>query len=775
LKPGDEKVATKTPDAETDAQQKQQRFDSLVTRVNGIKGDWERFKGRIERKMVEVFAAHGEKIAEQLELGQEMRPVLESAVSEQVRRELIGATKTQFESSEAEYTAALAGGCSKDINSAREEADALLKKMQVLEKEELRKAKCGGKLNEKEARKMKKLRADLAAIWSALEQWLDTLEQAVVAWEQCHAQGLGDSLPLRLSCPPTAEAPWNAKELNAYAQVAGLVMLRAAQLAIRYKTQREGSGEMSGAEFVEPATLASDLTAHVALVEDEWRAYVSVVSAAEEEGGSKGGGVDDAKYATAKYASLLLPADVRSLSWGYLEKSRIGCADFGTSDADNDKVAVPLEMRGCVQQVEDALTTAHSAVKTFTVHASFLDSSLQRHAQTVVAAATGSVAAPAPATDDEADGQRGAETATAAATAGASVSAASVSAASVSAASVSAASVSAASESAASVSAASVSAASESAVLSAAVGALMQEKDERYFSLDFQLTSSEACTLCNAAKRARRLQLECDTKLCDYVLYLTQPKKKGKESVAERLLREKAESAEMHPWEALCTAGPSSEKQEKQEKQEHSLVGSWHRSECVALVEAACAPHPFEGACTVMDTVVTGMHRIDDLSALAVSIKKMKVLSTVGARVAECSDLVAVVTSARSESLLSLLDDIAEAEDEGEGGGGARLASKWLSSWRALAECGEGAAMGTSLDSAGQAIGDELLQQKSVLSQMPVDSDEQRQRYNALKQSVGVTVEALRVIAGFYTFFAEAGAVSESSDLRFGLLYGLEI
>jgi hypothetical protein len=721
------KAATKVSTAETDAQQKQKRFNALIKRAGAAKGACERFSGRIDGKMAEIFASHGKSIAEQLELAPEKRQDFENIVCEQVRKELIGATKIAFEGCEAEYTAAVAGGCSKDINSAREEAEALMKKIQTLEKEEERKAKCGGKLNEKEQRKMKKLRADLAAIWSALAGWLDILEQAVAAWEQCQAESFGALLLVNIAAAPNGDEPWNEKELNAYAQVGGLVMLRAAQLVIPFKQQAEGGVE----KFIEPDTLGSEFGMQVTELEEEWRSYVRAVSASEE-GMQEGAEAMEAKQdGVAEYASLQLPADLRSLSWSYLETSRIGC-DF--SARDEGTVEVPLEQRGCVQQVEDTIKAAHQAVKTFSVHTSFLRSSLQRHAQTVVAGAMADVPAPAPATNDEADEVEASAADTAATTAAA------------------------------------VTAAME---LSTAASAAILEKEETLISSDFSLAAAEACALCKAVARAQQLKTDCDQKFCDFMAYLSQPKKRGAESTAERLLREAAHKAELHPWEMLCTVRPK--EQDGEEQEPHSLVGKWGRSECVALVEEVCNAHPFETSASMMDTVVAGMHRIDALSALAVSIKKMKVVGSVETRVSECSDLVSVVTSARSESLLSLLDDIAEADDQGEGGAGARLAKKWLSSWRDLDEDGEGAAMGEGLDSAGRAIGDELLEQKARLLQMPLDTDEQRQKQGVLRQAIEVTVQALRVVAALHALFAQAGPTGESSDLRFAQLYGMEI
>jgi hypothetical protein len=85
-----------------------------------------------------------------------------------------------------------------------------------------------------------------------------------------------------------------------------------------------------------------------------------------------------------------------------------------------------------------------------------------------------------------------------------------------------------------------------------------------------------------------------------------------------------------------------------------------------------------------------------------------------------CSAAVAKVTAARSESMLSLLDEIADAEAEAEaegggggggGGGGAWLVEQWLGSWQALSGEGEGGALGVTLDGAGRAVGDALVEQ----------------------------------------------------------------
>ena len=253
------------PDAETDdAQQKQRRLDALTARAQAVKGAWVRFSGRLEGKIMEVLACHGQTICERLEIRQEMRPTFENEVAGQVRRELTGETNAKLEASETEYVAALAGGGTQSIDAGREEAGSLVKKLEALRKEEARKAKCGGSLSEKDARKLAKLLAALAGIWSSLERWLDGLEQAVSAWEQCRADRFGPCLgllqlqvqqhvqPAAASAaataaassagpPPVATAaaglpekghlcqqehlylcaqePWGAKELEAYAQV----------------------------------------------------------------------------------------------------------------------------------------------------------------------------------------------------------------------------------------------------------------------------------------------------------------------------------------------------------------------------------------------------------------------------------------------------------------------------------------------------------------------------------------------------------------------------
>jgi len=202
------------------AQQQEQRLKTLAASATRVQQAWETFTDQATARLNKIWGMYGEDMCRQLKVqGEGECGKLERACKRWVYHEQLNEASERISTLNEQYAEALAGGSQDDISTAKSESKSIVTKINTLQKEEARKAKVGGTLDDKQKRKLKRLQGEMDNLWGSLSQWLDRLEVAVVA-----LRGFDSEWNL------TTQYLWSDQQGSMMKQLGGLMMIRACQI-----------------------------------------------------------------------------------------------------------------------------------------------------------------------------------------------------------------------------------------------------------------------------------------------------------------------------------------------------------------------------------------------------------------------------------------------------------------------------------------------------------------------------------------------------------------